>query len=150
MKCVVLFALVPLLVSCSGATVAESAAPVAPSTAPAASASPAQTTPPYTPPPFRAEPSDFVVDVHVLEKKCFGSAGCNVTYQIEPLYKGVTPLPSSGETTVTYEVKGAEDQIINTFTIRGTQVTFDSEERTQTKRSGDELTAEATRVVYRP
>jgi hypothetical protein len=35
-----------------------------------------------SPAPLRS-PSDFTIGIKVLEKKCFGSAGCNIIYQIE-------------------------------------------------------------------
>lgn len=92
--------------------------------------------------PPKAE--DFIIAIKVLEKKCFGSAGCNVTFRIDPAYSGAA---DSSSTEVTYEVLGGEDPIINTFTIdsAGT-ASFDSEEFVSTPSSGGELTAKVTNV----
>lgn len=47
---------------------------------------------------------------------------------------------------MTYEVKGAEDPIINTFEVTGDSASVRQEETASTKRSGDKLTAVATDV----
>jgi hypothetical protein len=36
--------------------------------------------------------SDFDIGIKILEKKCFGSAGCSVTYRIKPRYVGTQEL----------------------------------------------------------
>ena len=33
-------------------------------------------------------PEDFEISVRVTEKQCFGSAGCNVSFTIDPTYVG--------------------------------------------------------------
>jgi hypothetical protein len=38
------------------------------------------------------EKSDFEIGIKILEKKCFGSAGCSVTYRIKPKYVGTQEL----------------------------------------------------------
>ena len=65
-----------------------------------------------------------------------------------PLGDGL--LSERGTITVTYQVKGAEEQIINSFTVSGGQVTGDSIGRTKIKKSNDTLTAEVTGVTYAP
>jgi len=92
--------------------------------------------------PPKAE--DFTLTIKVLEKQCFGSAGCNVTFRIDPKYNGTA---DSSNTEVTYEVLGAEDEIINTFTIdsAGT-ASFDSNEFASTSSSSKTLTAKVTDV----
>lgn len=99
------------------------------------------------PPVEAAVPStkDFEINIKILRKKCFGSAGCNVTYRIVPQYVGTAALPE-GTVEVTYTVKGAEDPITNTFTIEDDQASFDSEEMANTTSSGKKLTAAATDV----
>ena len=57
---------------------------------------------------FSAKASDFKIGIKILSKKCFGSAGCSVTYRIKPEYVGDQSLPSSGTVEVTYRVKGDE------------------------------------------
>ncbi len=92
-------------------------------------------------------PADFVISIKILRKQCFGSAGCNVTYQIDPQYTGATPL--KGRTLmVVYEVAGGEDSPqINNFTVRGDgSASFPKEERTGTSSSGATLKAKVTSI----
>jgi hypothetical protein len=92
-------------------------------------------------------PSDFTIGVKVLEKKCFGSAGCNVSYRIEPQYTGVRSL--DGNTfIVIYEVTGGEDgPQINNFEVGGDgTVSYQKEESLSTSSSGATLTAKATSI----
>lgn len=86
---------------------------VASSTAPTATVAPPQ-------------PTDFVVGVIITEQKCFGSAGCNYRYTINPQYISAKPLPD--KTTVVFTVTGGEQDQIGNFTIDadGT-ATFDRE-----------------------
>ncbi|MEU5909396.1 hypothetical protein [Micromonospora sp. NPDC047527] len=120
----------------AGASAPTSAA--APTTAPATTAPPA---------PAYDEPtkSDFKLNVKTLRKQCFGSAGCNITYRIDVTYTG-DGLDPSETYEVTYEVKGAEDPIINTFEVTGDSASVQQEETASTKRSGDKLTAVVTDV----
>jgi hypothetical protein len=37
---------------------------------------------------FTTRKSDSELGIKILEKKCFGSAGCSVTYRIKPTYVG--------------------------------------------------------------
>ncbi|WFE53603.1 hypothetical protein [Micromonospora sp. WMMD1155] len=110
----------------------------APTTAPATTAPPA---PVYDTP----TKGDFTLKVKTLRKQCFGSAGCNITYRIDVTYTGDGLDPSSTYE-VTYEVKGAEDPIINTFEVTGDSASVQQEETASTKRSGDKLTAVVTDV----
>lgn len=70
----------------------SAAAPVAYSLTPPLAAvvggQPTPTTTTVPPAVVLPKPADFTIAVKVLEKKCFGSAGCNVTYQIDPKYTG--------------------------------------------------------------
>lgn len=90
--------------------------------------------------------ADFVIGVKVLEKKCFGSAGCNITYQIEPMYVGTARLPQGKEITIVYDIAGGEDPQTSRFTLLGDQMTFPAEETIQTASSTSVLTATATQV----
>ena len=93
--------------------------------------------------------SDFIVSLKVKKKHCFGSAGCNVTFRIDPSFVGSSELPESGEIEVTYKVKGAEDPYTNTFTIDSDGTAhFDSEEDVSTTSSSKRLTAVATDVEW--
>lgn len=99
------------------------------------------------PPAVMPAPADFTVAVSVLEKKCFGSAGCNVTYQIEPAYVGAADLPTGKDITVVYEIQGGEEPQTGRFTLRDGQARFDSEESIQTSSSSSVLTAVVTQVL---
>lgn len=104
-------------------------------------ATPTSTTPAAAPP----TPADFVVDVIITEQKCFGSAGCNYRYTINPQYISAKPLPD--KTTVIFTVTGGEQDQVGNFTIdsEGT-ATFDRE----TSISGEEnanLQATVTQVI---
>lgn len=90
-------------------------------------------------------PSDFTINVKILSKECFGSAGCNITYRIDPSYHGTGDATSLE---VTYEVLGDEDgPQINTFTIdsAGT-ASFEKEETLSTPSPSTRVTARVTDV----
>lgn len=89
---------------------------------------------------------DFVLKVKITEKKCFGSAGCNVTYHIDMTYTGDTLDPS--ETwLITYQVAGVEDgPAINTLELTGDEYSYDEEEFGQTSSSSKKLTAKVTDI----
>lgn len=106
------------------------------------------------PPPkvttFEGTSADFVVTLTITEQKCFGSAGCNVNYRVEtPAYIGTAPLPTSGTIEVTYKVLGAEDPIMESFTVSGGQVRWSETGYASTQNADVELTAEVTAVNYR-
>lgn len=94
------------------------------------------------------DPSEFALGVIVTEKQCFGSAGCTVTFRIDPKYVGAREVKSLE---VTYEVSGGEDPLINTFTIdeNGT-AHYDGEETLRTPSSKSDLTAKVTSVRKDP
>ncbi|WP_235682961.1 hypothetical protein [Mycolicibacterium alvei] len=62
----------------------------------------------------------------VTEQKCYGSAGCNYRYTINPQYVSPKPLPE--KTTVVFKVTGGDQDQVGNFTIDadGT-ATFDRE-----------------------
>lgn len=111
--------------------------------APEVTEEPAAVPEPVAPAALRAK--DFKIGVKTLTKQCFGSAGCNVTYRIKPEYIGKGALPE-GTIEITYTVKGAEDPIINTFTIEDGEASFDSSEMASTSSSSKKLSAVATDV----
>lgn len=93
-------------------------------------------------------PSDFTLGVKVLRKKCFGSYGCNVTYQVQPKYAGTWSSSVGRSVTVVYEVTGDEDGVqINNFTVSpdGTATVPQSEFATTSSPTAT-LTAKATSV----
>ncbi|WP_166904268.1 hypothetical protein [Mycobacterium sp. DL440] len=81
-----------------------------------------------TPSPIASPPTaaDFVIDVVVTQQKCYGSAGCNYRYTINPQYVSAKPLPD--KTTVIFKVTGGDQDQVGNFTIDadGT-ATFDRE-----------------------
>ena len=105
-------------------------------------------TPTVTVPPARTTPvvKDFKLSVKTLSKKCFGSAGCNVTYRVLVGYSGPTLNPSDSYE-VTYEVRGGEDgPAVNTLTVEGDQSTVQDEEYLSTPSSRTKLTVVVTSV----
>ena len=91
------------------------------------------------------DPAHFKIGIVVLEKECFASAGCNITYRIDPSYNGPSDI---SDTEVTYEVVGGEDgAIVNTFEIDGSgEASFDEREFASTASSRKALTARVTSV----
>jgi hypothetical protein len=90
-------------------------------------------------------PADFIVGVIITEQKCFGSAGCNYHYTINPQYISGKPLPD--KTTVVFTVTGGDQDQVGNFTIdaNGT-AKFDRE----TSISGQEnanLKATVTQII---
>lgn len=90
---------------------------------------------------------DFTVTVKILEKQCFGSAGCNITYRIDPEYVG-DQLDPAVTWLVTYEVHGVEDgPQINTFEVTGSEAAFEAEENASTASTRAKLTVKVTEVL---
>lgn len=104
----------------------------------------ASSTPALAPLP---EPSQFDIKVKILRKQCFGSAGCNVTYQVDPAYTGTAPLPQR-TMTVVYEVSGGESgPATNNFTIDGDgKASYPTQEFASTGSSKAALAAKAVSV----
>jgi hypothetical protein len=67
-----------------------------------------ETTPPPPVVERSATPKDFTITLKIKSKECFGSAGCNVTY--EPKLTIVGPdVDENGSYEITYEIRGGED-----------------------------------------
>lgn len=91
-------------------------------------------------------PRDFKFGVKIREKECFGSAGCNVVYQINPRYIGADDL-SEGTWDITYRITGPEDgPALNTMRLEDGTFSFDEEEFASTPSSSTVLRAHVTRV----
>jgi hypothetical protein len=98
---------------------------------------------------FTPHKSDFKIGIKIIEKKCFGSAGCSITYRIKPDYVGTQELPETGTIEVSYQVTGdSSGPQQNTFTIEGGQASFDKEEFADTPSSSTKLVAKVTEVTY--
>lgn len=137
-----------------GAGAEESAADAAESTtAPATKAAKrttttrTTTTTTTTQPPAPPEAGDFAIGITVLEKECFGSAGCLVTFRIKPTYKGTSVLDDTTTYTVVYEIAGGDEPQVNRFTITGDTASFPAEEMIRTPSSSAKLVAKATSVL---
>ena len=104
---------------------------------------------PAEPTGFTPKKSDFEVGIKILEKKCFRSGGCSITYRIQPKYVGPQELPDEGTIEVSYRVTGDESgPRQNTFEIVGGQAEFDKEEFAGTRSSGTVLKAKVIEVGY--
>jgi hypothetical protein len=94
-------------------------------------------------------PRNLKLGVQVRSKECFGSAGCNLTVQIEPSYVGTQDV-SEGSWDVTYEIRGGVDgPIVETMTLESGSFSFPEEQLVSTRSSGTKLTAVVIRVQTR-
>lgn len=89
--------------------------------------------------------ADFTLGVKILSKQCFGSAGCNIEFRIQPAYIG-DPLSDSQTTEVTYKIAGSQDEYSNSFTMTGTDASVQETESVSTASSTTKLTAKVTDV----
>lgn len=67
---------------------------------------------------FTPRPSDFVIDLKVIEKDNFGSAGSLVKVEPGVTHVGTQELPKNGSIDITFAVNGDEDgEVIKTITV---------------------------------
>lgn len=93
-------------------------------------------------------PSDFKLKVRTLQKQCFGSAGCNITFQIEVVEYGGPDDLGEQRFRVVYEVRGGEDgPQTNNLIFEGDGYSYEEEETIQTSSSSRRLTAKVVEVV---
>lgn len=121
---------------------------------PSAAATQSTTAPPETSVSFVPEttpayviplPKDIQLRIKIKQKQCFGSAGCNVVYQVDANW--TESYNPSVTYDVTYEVRGGEDgPVINTMTITGDNFTHETDEMVSTKSKNTKLTAVVTSV----
>lgn len=105
---------------------------------------------PTTPARSTLSKSDVELTVKITEKNCFGSAGCNVQWDLKAAVEGgkANRLVAAGDTcSVTYRMRGLTDTQTGTLTINddGTY-NSDSWNFGQTKKSSAKVTAEVTEV----
>jgi hypothetical protein len=80
------------------------------------------------PEPYIPDPSEFELTAKILEKQCFGDAGCNITFRTDVAYNG-PPLDPDVTYEVVYEIRGDEAGTqTNTLTVTGDQSEVDGEE----------------------
>lgn len=105
------------------------------------------TTPTTTEPAAAATPeaADFKLTPKITEKHCYGSAGCNVSFEVDLAYDGPT-LDESDTWRLTYEVSGVDDgPLIGTLEVNGRRYDRASE-NAGTKSSKAKLTIKVTDV----
>lgn len=90
---------------------------------------------------------DFTVGISVLKKSCFGSAGCNVTYAVEPGYTGRASDLAGRKMRVVYEISGAEDSEVGFFNMTGTSASLRDSYTISTASSDSVLIATVTSVT---
>lgn len=128
----------------------------APARAPAVTSTPRDASPSVMPesPIPTTEPSeaaatpvkaDFEVAIKVKSKQCFGSAGCNITWEPRLTYTG-PDIPDSDSYDITFVVRGGDDgDQIETINTTGRHYTPE-EYMTSTRSSAVQLTATVTEV----
>lgn len=92
------------------------------------------------------EKDDFLIELKVTEKQCFGSAGCLVTTKASVTYIGVyetDELPSLID--ITYKIKGATEPYTATIEMEDGKYSPDVA-NVETKRKSDKLEAVVTSV----
>lgn len=101
-----------------------------------------------TDPPRRDPlPTDFTIDVVVTDKQCFGSAGCNLEYEVDLNYVSSQPLDEDGSWTLIYEVTGDESGVqIKSLELRGDGQFTTRRETMSTTSSDVTPTAKVTRI----
>lgn len=97
--------------------------------------------------PYIPAPADFQLTVQVLEQKCFGSAGCNVTFRIDVGYSGQYMRAGEGPYEIVYTVAGTEDPFIGRFTLMPPDQFTVTEEYVTTPPGDGALTATVTQVI---
>lgn len=106
--CAMAFCAVGVLAAALGGPGPDSPTPgtvlgsVAAESAPTAAAAPA----------VNVRPADVKLAIKTTDKKCFGSAGCNVEFEVRPTWPR-----TAGQCKATYEVKGLDDIQIGTLTL---------------------------------
>lgn len=94
--------------------------------------------------------TDFRVDLTIVGQECFGTAGCNVTYTIDPTYRTGPLSDLDGRNLrIVYEVTGGEQPQIGNFTSDGSTIWMPETMMISTSAPGAELAAHVTKVIDR-
>ena len=64
-------------------------------------------------------PDDFRMNIEVLEKKCFGSAGCVVEFSVRPTLLTSSKYVEGRRFRVVYEILGTDDEMTELAECRG-------------------------------
>lgn len=110
----------------SGAT--DTTTSAVPTTRPRTTTSAPTTTraPTTTAAPHVPTPEEFTIGIIETERSCFGTAGCLISYRIDPKYNG-PPISPTATYTVVYEVRGGEDVQTKNFDLEGGSASFREE-----------------------
>lgn len=99
---------------------------------------------PIPPSEYQPRPEDFTLAIKVLDKQCFGSAGCNIQYRVD-FAEIDSRVPDDASFEVTYVVKGGEDEAVGTIAVDGGQYSA-PEDIASTKSAAKKLTVTVTSV----
>lgn len=91
--------------------------------------------------------SDFKIETTVLEQKCFGSAGCSLSYTIKPTFMGSVSDLEGRSLKVVYEVTGGDEPQVGYFSLEGTNMRYDETARISTPSADAVLAAQVTQVL---
>jgi hypothetical protein len=118
--------------------------PAAPKAATTTAAAAAPTTEATTAAPAAPDPRNFTATPKVISKKCFGSAGCNISLRID-LAASVTPEPGVSWL-IAYEIRGVQDgPQVGSLTLTGDSIEG-TEERVSTASSKSKITIKVVSV----
>lgn len=108
----------------------------------------APTTPEEPPSPVYDAPAkdNLELDVKVLTKSCFGSAGCNLTYRVHLSESEGVSFDPDTTYDITYKILGGEDPQINTLQLTGDNYEVTQEEFISTPSSHSEPRAVITDI----
>src|SRR5699024_4996654 len=95
---------------------AEPASAKVTTTEPATTTTEATTT---TRPPYEPKPDDFEIEIVETSRKCFGTAGCSIEFEIDVDYVGDRMFEASSRYQVVYEIEGGDDLQIENFEVDG-------------------------------
>jgi len=105
----------------------------------------ATTAPAPTPAAETPSTSDITLTAKITERHCFGSAGCNVSFQVKTAYSGPT-LSADDTWLITYQVTGVDDgPIVGSFDLTGDEYTV-GEESAGTKNAKSKVTIKVTGI----
>lgn len=142
-------AMVAILAGCGAGGSAEStAAETVTVTATQTVSTTVEVTPMPEPAAELPKAKDFKIGVKIRRQACFGSAGCNVSFQVNPSYTGPLDV-STGSYDITYQVSGGDSgPMINTMTLEDGTFSYPREEMLSTSGT-PRLTATVTSVSER-
>jgi hypothetical protein len=110
---------------------------------PASADTPTTTAPPLPLP----TPDEFKINVIVIKQDCFGSAGCNVQYEINPDYTGPSAQLKNRSLRIIYQINGGDNPKTASFTVVNGTAHYDKSGFISTVSADVNITATATQVI---